>query len=411
MKKKILFGILFFIAVAAAVIGGFLLTKKPVEKELLQMKLRGDRETYVECNRPYVEPGAFATAKKDGDTQKLQVEQSGDTVDTGKLGTYLLKYTAQYNGRVLTDYRRVHVVDTEKPVIRLNGAQYYTMSVGQPYAELGCTASDNYDGDMTDRVQVTGTVDRTNPGEYLLTYHVTDSYQNTSTITRTVCVEDVDMDIQAPVRYGEPNGKVIYLTFDDGPGKDTARLLDVLKKYNVKATFFLVDTPFLYLAKRMADEGHSLALHTVSHVYKKIYASEEAYFEDLYGIQQKVKDLTGQECTMIRFPGGSSNTSSRFNPGIMTKLTKLVEEKGFTYYDWTIDCRDSVGAKTAEEVLRNVISGVQKATKDYSIVLQHDVKSYSVDAVEGIIRWGLENGYTFLPMDENTPAYHHRIRN
>lgn len=114
---------------------------------------------------------------------------------------------------------------------------------------------------------------------------------------------------------------------------------------------------------------------------------------------------------MIRFPGGSSNKSSKFNPGIMTRLTKLVEEAGFTYYDWTIDSKDSVGAKTAQAVYQNVVDGVLKAKNDYSIVLQHDLKGYSVDAVESIILWGLANGYTFLPMDANTPAYHHTVRN
>lgn len=406
--KRILICFLAVIVVLSAVMGG---CAQPSEEGRLFMKLRGDRELYVECNRPYVEPGAFASYKSSGQTQTVAVDITGDTVDTGKLGTYLLKYTAVCGDRVATSYRRVHVVDTEKPQIQLVGAQYYTMNVGQPYAELGCVATDNYDGDLSDQVQITGTLDRNRPGEYELVYTVTDSYQNSVSINRTVCVEEWNIEEGQIPYIAQPNGKVIYLTFDDGPSQYTPKLLDVLKKYNVKATFFVVNTGFIDTVKRIAAEGHTLALHTTSHVYKEIYASEDAYFKDLYAIQKKVRDLTGQESTLIRFPGGSSNRSSSFNPGIMTRLTKLVGEKGFTYFDWTIDSKDTGGAKTPEAVCQNVIAGVQGASRDYSIVLQHDIKSYSVDAVESIILWGLANGYTFLPMDENTPAYHHTVRN
>lgn len=409
--KKFLLGLLIVMTAAAAVFGGFLSAKKPVKAEKLHMTLRGERNVIVECNRPYVEAGAYAVLTKDGESQQVTVDISGDTVDTSKLGTYLLKYTAIHAERVVTNYRRVRVVDSEKPQIQLIGAQTYTMNVGQPYAELGCTATDNYDGDLSDQVQVVGKVDRFTPGEYELTYIVTDSYQNTASVKRTVCVKEWNLPHEDIPVVAEPNGKVIYLTFDDGPSEDTPRLLDVLKKYNVKATFFVVNTEFIDTIRRVAAEGHTLAMHTTSHVYKEIYASEEAYFKDLHTIQGIIRDLTGQESKFLRFPGGSSNKVSKFNPGIMTKLTKLVQEQGFTYFDWTIDSKDTGGAKTPEAVYQNVTSAVLKEKRDYSIVLQHDIKSYSVDAVESIILWGLANGYTFLPIDANTPAYHHTVRN
>lgn len=409
--KKFLLSLMIVVLAAAAVFGGFLLVEEHEENEKLHMTLRGDRSVFVECNRTYVEAGAYAVLRKEGQTRQVSVQITGDTVDTSKLGTYLLKYTAVYEDRVATSYRRVQVVDTECPEIKLIGAQYYTMNVGQPYAELGCTATDNYDGDLSDQVQVTGKLDRFTPGEYELTYTVTDSFKNTASVKRTVCVEEWNINDGDIPFVGEPNGKVIYLTFDDGPSQYTPKLLDVLKKYNVKATFFVVNTAYIGTVKRIASEGHTLALHTATHVYKDIYASEDAYFKDLQTIQRIVRDLTGRECTIIRFPGGSSNKSSSFNPGIMTRLTKLVEEKGYTYFDWTIDSKDTGGAKTPEAVCQNVISGVLNEKRDYSIVLQHDIKSYSVDAVEAIILWGLANGYTFLPMDVNTPVYHHTVRN
>ena len=114
---------------------------------------------------------------------------------------------------------------------------------------------------------------------------------------------------------------------------------------------------------------------------------------------------------MLRFPGGSSNTVSRFNKGIMTRLTQAVTEKGFIYADWNVDSDDAGKTRTPDGVFWNVVNGVSKNEKAFSVVLQHDVKGYSVDAVENIIRWGLANGYTFLPMDAYTPECHHRIRN
>lgn len=376
----------------------------------IHVGVRGGRDICVEYKKPYVETGAIATFRNGSETTKLPVEISGDEVDTSKLGTYFLKYTARLGERTVTDYRRVSVVDTQQPQLKLVGGEYHTIRVGQPYGELGCVASDNYDGDISSDIAVTSNLDVYVPGEYTVTYTATDSSKNTASITRTVCVEDWEDEVQRPA-YGKPNGKVIYLTFDDGPSQHTARLLDVLNKYGVRATFFVVNTKFIDITKRIVAEGHTLALHTSSHVYKSIYATEDAYFQDLYVIQDTVRKLTGQEPTIIRFPGGSSNKASSFNPGIMTRLTKLVEEKGFSYFDWTIDSKDTGGARTPETVFQNVASGILNAKENHSIILQHDIKGYSVDAVESIILWGLAQGYTFLPMDENTPTCHHTVRN
>ena len=112
---------------------------------------------------------------------------------------------------------------------------------------------------------------------------------------------------------------------------------------------------------------------------------------------------------MVRFPGGSSNTVSRFSPGIMTYLTQAVQDCGFQYFDWNVDSVDAGGAKTAKEVFENVIGAVQN--RDVSVVLQHDIKGFSVEAVYRILAWGLDNGYTFLPLDMTSPAAHHGVNN
>ena len=200
------------------------------------------------------------------------------------------------------------------------------------------------------------------------------------------------------------------MTFDDGPGKHTQRLLNVLAKYNVKATFFTVQGSYDYLMTTQAQAGHTVAIHSATHNYAKIYANEEAYFADLEAQQSLIEQYTGIRSTLVRFPGGSSNNvSASYNKGIMTRLAKSLHSMGYQYFDWNVDSNDTGGAKTAQEVFENVINGVQK--RRVSVVLQHDIYGFSVDAVEMIITWGLANGYTFLPMDATSPTAHHTIRN
>jgi peptidoglycan/xylan/chitin deacetylase (PgdA/CDA1 family) len=148
----------------------------------------------------------------------------------------------------------------------------------------------------------------------------------------------------------------------------------------------------------------------VTHEFASIYASDEAYLDDLFGMQQIIYNYTGVTTTLMRFPGGSSNTVSSFNPGIMTRMSQQVQAMGFKYFDWDVDSQDAGGANTAQQVKENVIAGIRQQRR-YAIVLQHDIKSYSVEAVEAIIQWGLENGYVFLPLDPTSPTMHHGINN
>ena len=214
---------------------------------------------------------------------------------------------------------------------------------------------------------------------------------------------------QPPVVTGN---RVVYLTFDDGPSPRTSEILDILKKYNVKATFFVTNqnSQYDYLIKRAYDEGHTIGLHTSSHNYHEIYASEDAYFADLQAIQDKVYNITGYRSTIIRFPGGSSNTVSRFNPGIMTKLTQLVEERGFYYHDWNVDSEDAAGANE-ERQMNNVMTYSPK--HEVVNLLMHDSgnKYATVNSLEAKIKYYLDNGYSIEPITPSSPCVHHGVNN
>lgn len=290
--------------------------------------------------------------------------------------------------------------DKEKPIISLKGDKTIYLLKGEKYKEPGYTASDNCLGNITDQVKITNNVDIDKVGKYTITYTVSDDLDNTTKVTRTVYVYEKNPDI--PI-----GDKVIYLTFDDGPSSYTNELLDILKKYNVKATFFVTNNGSDATIKRAYEEGHSIGLHTYSHNYSKVYQSIDAYFDDLNKISNRVERITGEKSKLIRFPGGSSNTVSNFNPGIMTTLTKEVEIRGYKYFDWNVGSSDT-STSNSSTIANNVIKSLKKGS---NIVLQHDTKYSSVKAVVKIIEYGLANDYVFAPLDITSPSAHHKVAN
>lgn len=352
----------------------------------------------------YVEEGYTALDDYDGDiTDKVQVRTEGDVI------YYTVKDSS---GNETTVERQIVRKDVIAPTITLKGEASITIDAGTSYEEPGYTANDNIDGDITDKVEISGSVNIYHAGTYTLTYTATDSHGNKATARRTVVVKPIGQSSTVT-----PTGKVIYLTFDDGPSKHTDTLLALLEKYNAKATFFVVNTGNKMNTRLNAivKGGHGIAIHSKTHEYSEIYASEEAFFNDLYAMQKIIKDCTGVTTTMMRFPGGSSNTISKnYCAGIMTRLTQAVTDQGFQYFDWNVSSGDAGGVKGTKaektaQVVTNVIKGVEG--KQYAIVLQHDIHDFSVDAVEQILIWGYQNGYTFEALTPNSPTCHHSVNN
>ena len=303
--------------------------------------------------------------------------------------------------------------DKVAPVIKINGDEKITLTVGSSYSDPGANATDDCDDKV--KIETNSNVDTKKVGTYKVIYSATDSSNNKSTKERTVVVKEKSTNYYVPQKGNKNttvNGKkIIYLTFDDGPSDYTGKLLDILKKYNVKATFFVTGFGSDALIKREFNEGHTVALHSNTHNYSYIYTSMDNYYNDLYKVRDRVKRITGQESNIIRFPGGSSNTVSRRYDGgthIMSKLVKDVEAKGFHYFDWNVSSGDAGATTSSDKVYSNVVNHLKS---DVSVVLQHDTKSYSVNAVERIIKYGIENGFTFKALDENSFGAHHGVNN
>ena len=365
---------------------------KDLEKPVLTLK--GNSVVHICPLLEYQEDGYDAYDEVDGDlTSKVERIE----------GVSSIKYKVfDSSGNSIVVEREIKKGDSSIPSIKLSGGGKVYLKKGDKYHEAGYSASDNCDGDLTSKVKVSGSVNSANLGTYHITYSVEDSSGNKAEVKREVVVIEETSKDDAIVGS-------IYLTFDDGPSNSgsTAKILDVLKQEGVHATFFVTGSGSDSLIKRMNDEGHVVALHTYTHQYQNIYASVNNYFADLERIRTRVKNITGKDVKIIRFPGGSNNTvSNKYSSGIMATLRNEVVIRGYSYFDWNVDASDAYNcAKSSVSnkkkcVYNNVTKNLSK--KRSNIVLMHDVKSYTANALSDIIKYAKNRNYTFHVLTEET---------
>ena len=343
----------------------------------------------------YVEEGYSAYDACDGDiTDRVRTAQYADKI------VYTVADAAGNETSVerpMPDYR-------DTPLITLGGGEYMELYAGEPWSEPGYSAMDGLGNDLTAHMSVEGEVIQWLSGDYTITYSLESGDGEVVSATRLVRVLPHEMPEQI-----SPEGRVIYLTFDDGPY--TGRLLDLLSAYNVPATFFVTaaDSRYYDQIGRAYREGHSVGVHTATHNYSQIYSSEDAWFEDFFTMQEIIYQQTGEYTKIFRFPGGSSNTVSSFNPGIMSRLSSIMNDMGYRYFDWNVSSGDAGETSDTGEIIDNITLGCQN--QRISVVLQHDIKDYSIAAVEQVIIWGRNNGYSFRALDMSSPDCRHGINN
>lgn len=204
------------------------------------------------------------------------------------------------------------------------------------------------------------------------------------------------------------NQKKVYFTFDDGPSIYTDDILDILKEYQIKATFFVVGKTDDYsksMYQRIVEEGHTLGLHSYSHRYSEIYHSMDNFIEDVTKLSDLLQEVTGEKLSVYRFPGGSSNEISKNN---IADFIEYLNDKNITYYDWNVINGDATGKKySTEELIDQVLEGVKG--KNTSIVLMHDApnKSTTVESLPQLIESLLALDYNICPIDEYTTPIQH----
>ncbi len=201
----------------------------------------------------------------------------------------------------------------------------------------------------------------------------------------------------------------VYLTFDDGPSTYTDAILDILKQYDVKATFFVIykegrDNEALY--RRIVDEGHTLGMHSCTHVYSKVYAGEDEFREDTQTLRDYLYMVTGVESEFYRFPGGSSNKASDIDIRI---FGKILEDQGIEYFDWNMSSGDAHSPiLPADSIFYQSTNDIESFSQ--AVILFHDTasKTTTVEALPGIIEYIQSLDHTvILPITKETNPVQH----
>lgn len=201
----------------------------------------------------------------------------------------------------------------------------------------------------------------------------------------------------------------VYLTFDDGPSIYTREILDILAEYDVKATFFVLgkeSEDSKEMLKSIADEGHTIGMHSYTHNYSEIYASVDSFAADLDKIRNYIYDTTGVWSNIYRFPGGSSNKVSKLS---MDTFARYLDEQGIVFFDWNSSSGDGGSIVfPADMLVENSMKGIQK--RETTVILMHDSagKKTTVEALPILLEniLALEDT-VILPITENTKPVQH----
>ncbi|SCW61245.1 Peptidoglycan/xylan/chitin deacetylase, PgdA/CDA1 family [Paenibacillus tianmuensis] len=202
--------------------------------------------------------------------------------------------------------------------------------------------------------------------------------------------------------------KKAFLSFDDGPSRQTKPILRILREKGIKATFFVTgkSSPELQsYYKLIVNEGHSLGNHTYSHDYGYIYSSVGAYRTDTEKLNDLLARTAGVRPDIFRFPGGSDNHLSRKAGGrhIMAKIAREMTNIGYQYFDWNVSSTDAAAVTLPKQ---DILASVQSNSrgKNQIIVLMHDAdfKTTTVEALPDAIDWLKKQGYQFETLSKSS---------
>lgn len=184
--------------------------------------------------------------------------------------------------------------------------------------------------------------------------------------------------------------KVIALTFDDGPWSQTPQILDILKKYDIKATFFIIGEhikSYPQNLERVVSEGHAIGNHTWNHRYQNVSAETAA--AELGQTADSIESVTGTKTVLFRPPGGN----------LTNGLANYAAQHDYTVVMWSVDSRDYISSSSVASITEKVVSGVHPG----AIVLLHDGggnRASTVEALPQILDRLQAQGYRFVTVPE-----------
>ena len=212
-----------------------------------------------------------------------------------------------------------------------------------------------------------------------------------------------EADVIKYLEANSTNKKVCYLTFDDGPNKTiTSQILDILRRYNIKATFFQVGTLIEEnpdVSRRVYEEGHLIGNHSYDHTYEKMYSGKDGFMEEFDLCAKLIKNITKEDYVPImRLPGGSHNTGTYGE--IKQEIIQILSEKGVYHCNWNALSGDAESSYKTKSQLIERIKSTSKG-KNQVVVLMHDAstKKQTVEALPEIIEYFISEGYVFSRLD------------
>ncbi|QSF42192.1 polysaccharide deacetylase (plasmid) [Priestia megaterium] len=188
----------------------------------------------------------------------------------------------------------------------------------------------------------------------------------------------------------------IYLTFDDGPTPDTLKILEILRKYDVKVTFFMLKNQmesYPDIAKKVAEEGHAIGCHGVSHDINIIYSKDGTALQEMQQCLATVKKVTGIDSKLIRVPYGSAPYLKE------PHRTELLSN--FQLWDWNIDSEDWA-LRSAPKIINSIKPHIQTVYQNNRtpVILFHD-KSFTAQSLPQILKYIKETGYQSIEIDDS----------
>ncbi len=207
----------------------------------------------------------------------------------------------------------------------------------------------------------------------------------------SIDVEEADTDYATMEISGAQNPediegtRYVYLTFDDGPSTYTNDILDILNRYDVKATFFVCGKPYskyTEVYKRIVTDGHTLGMHSYSHKYSDIYSSLDAFKADTDKLRIFLYETTGVWSKFYRFPGGSSNSVSKVD---INELIDYLDGAEVTFFDWNVSAGDDRAGANKDIIYSNIVDNISMFK--HCVILMHDAadKKSTVEALPDII--------------------------
>ncbi len=227
-----------------------IITISIIYNTLPRLQLNGNQNIVMSYREEYDDPGVIVKNATGNYMSRIKVDSN---LDSKVLGTYYIDYSLKLGGRTLKTRRNIRIIDDVNPVIKLKGDQIIELSKNKQYEDPGYIAYDEYDGDLTEKVEVIGNIDEKNYGEYILTYKVKDKSNNTTEVNRIIkVVDETAPKIECKTEVSEfkkGTTEIIDCTAIDNYDGDITKKIEIKGEYDI-------NTPGTYKIKyKVTDDA------------------------------------------------------------------------------------------------------------------------------------------------------------